>query len=1659
MQKLFNKTIAVLVALIMTMISFAPATVYAAEEIQNSLTNQSNVEFDAKINDSYRVQADIDSELELKMNLKVSNTGYVKDAVVKIEGANYSIDEDSITNMSKTEEGYSLNDVNSGEELNASAKLKFKETDSKINIQDLNKESKISLDAIYVNKDGDEKKVHKELKENIEWTAEDTEIELNQELIRYVKYDDKTLLSFKINDQIKDNKLPASSKEFKIEMPKLNKKEPVNYAVSGDHVGYNVEKEAGILTLSKTNNPDEKGLIDRDTSDELIVSFIYDTQVDSADIKTELNAKETLVDNKEVKKNIEKRYRLQEQVGSIIEVVTENTPSINKGYLLANQNSQNKLDTKFNTAYKLNIAAVETIDKVEVVEGSYNYYINSRNENSDAGIAATTASLINTKVNTSKDELVDVLGEDGTIKVFDEDNNQIAELNKDTVEAQINTNKKLKFVTSVPVKEGIVTINVDRKFDNEQELSERTISSIDSLKIDANIKGCVGDDNHEVTSVNEKFDIDLENPTSKADIIIEPNTLSTIVENENFEINVELKRKNIDDALYKNPEIRVELPEQVTNINGVTASIAYDEELTEGTVAVEGRTIVVRLNGVQTQYSTDDFIDGTKIKITANVLLDNLATSSDEKVKMTVSNESIGGNVEKEVDVKIVAPSGFITTHSIEVNGSKVTAIEKDREIEVEKGQAAVNAKISGRIINNLGEAAKEVVIVGRIPAQGNKSLSGETLGTNVNASIVGDITVENMNAKILYSENVNEDVNGNWSEIKTADTKSFKIISSEEVAQSKEVDFSYNISVPANLVSGSELLATYGVYYKNDAVEGNSYNLVKASNVGVFTEKDDTLTIETKAYDTNTGKEITGEAYAGEYITYKTTVKNIAKTKLSNVTLTAAIEGYEVPYNAQQNKEDKYLKTNSINGKYYPARFIKYNETDKNKVHSDGYIKDYEYDKNVNAIANINTVKELVNGKYVDVVAQEYMVGDLAAGQSKEIEVLVRADGYSKNYNINDIKTNFIAKSGSKTSTNSLVLKNTENDVYVDLYSASNGIIPLNETAEFEVFVENISYEDSGNIEITVDVPNGLEVISLEGYRLGREIDKDTGNYKSDVDLSKFYSKQTNKIVVNSRDLNDFITGNSLENLGPRAYTAFIFTVKAVKESNTNGLKASVKSLKYNRTIPTLVVNPKVEDVNKVITVKHSGSDTILDTEKIKYTITVKSTSNNDNSYVLKDAIPEDIMVDSIVKTIAGEKTEELSVTNSFIDRSTIKSNQTIEYTITGYVDRMLEGSTKTISVTPSFVLNGSTIFDVNTVTTVIKGTKTEKEPDDDGRIPEGDDIDDSRTYKISGVVWFDANNNGIRETGEARSTGNNVKLFDGKDILAETTVDDKGEYEFSDIKVGKYYVIISYDNKEYMVTKLRVTDATESTNNDFTAEKFDGIPVAATSVELRNQNQYSIDLGLSTRKTFDFAIDKTVSKIQIVNPEYKTREYTYVGAKTAKVELPSRNIENTTVVVEYKIKVTNEGRVAGYVKSIVDYIPQGMQFEHTMNPSWYQTQDGDLYCNLLENEEIQTGDSKEVTLYLTRRINGENLGTVRNNAEIAELYNVYGYEDADSKVANKQADEDDISSADVIILMGTGKEKASIIGITLGILALIGVASYYIKKKVINKMYTDII
>ena len=50
-------------------------------------------------------------------------------------------------------------------------------------------------------------------------------------------------------------------------------------------------------------------------------------------------------------------------------------------------------------------------------------------------------------------------------------------------------------------------------------------------------------------------------------------------------------------------------------------------------------------------------------------------------------------------------------------------------------------------------------------------------------------------------------------------------------------------------------------------------------------------------------------------------------------------------------------------------------------------------------------------------------------------------------------------------------------------------------------------------------------------------------------------------------------------------------------------------------------------------------------------------------------------------------------------------------------------------------------------------------------------------------------------------------------------------------------------------------------------------------------------------------------------------------------------------------------------------------------------------------------------------------------------------------------------MASSDAVILTSTGKETSSIIGISIGLLSVITLAVYQIKKRVINNLYSDII
>ena len=192
---------------------------------------------------------------------------------------------------------------------------------------------------------------------------------------------------------------------------------------------------------------------------------------------------------------------------------------------------------------------------------------------------------------------------------------------------------------------------------------------------------------------------------------------------------------------------------------------------------------------------------------------------------------------------------------------------------------------------------------------------------------------------------------------------------------------------------------------------------------------------------------------------------------------------------------------------------------------------------------------------------------------------------------------------------------------------------------------------------------------------------------------------------------------------------------------------------------------------------------------------------------------------------------------------------------------------------------------------------------------------------------------------------------------------------------------------------------------------------------------------------------LDKTVNRITIQNSKGTvTKEYD--NATLAKAEIDAKLVNATTVVVEYTIKVTNEGEVDAYVRKIADYLSSDYKFSSELNKDWYQA-DGNVYTTSLANQKIVPGESKEIKLIVTKQMTESNTGLIPNTAEIVEIYNELGLQDVDSTAGNKVKDEDDMGTAEVILSIKTG-EVITTITLIITTVAILLAGSYLIARKI---------
>ena len=181
---------------------------------------------------------------------------------------------------------------------------------------------------------------------------------------------------------------------------------------------------------------------------------------------------------------------------------------------------------------------------------------------------------------------------------------------------------------------------------------------------------------------------------------------------------------------------------------------------------------------------------------------------------------------------------------------------------------------------------------------------------------------------------------------------------------------------------------------------------------------------------------------------------------------------------------------------------------------------------------------------------------------------------------------------------------------------------------------------------------------------------------------------------------------------------------------------------------------------------------------------------------------------------------------------------------------------------------------------------------------------------------------------------------------------------------------------------------------------------------------------------KSFNIGVEKEITGI-VVNGERKEIS----NGKLEKVEIYRKKTEETSVQVEYKIKVMNTGEIPG-TAVVEENIPEGMKIAN--NDGTWEEKDGKLIKVI---PEIGAGETKEYTVLLNWEQTGENMGEKANEVKLVETGNVPGFVDNNDK--------DNTSKANVIISVETGEGIPVVLLIAL--VGLIGLETVTLKYAVV--------
>ena len=392
------------------------------------------------------------------------------------------------------------------------------------------------------------------------------------------------------------------------------------------------KQENGELQIAAFNKKDENGnyyeTYKKDAKDSYTVILNYgENAYNSENLEKELELNGKVVEVLKVKDSpkVEERYEnkttVKENISKLISTKVDSTKIYN-GYIKSNAVNGTDYETNYKENVEINVSKKDLgTSKIDLTQK----FINNNNE------AVETENIIFKSSTLDKQKVLDILGENGYLKILDKDGNTLGELNKDT-----EVKEDGKYVVNYPENITKVTLEIS----NAEKAGYITIQNQKQIKPE--------EKNTELKQIQEVYNTDevtsLEIKESQTRVSIVPNLKTWTNEKQNnVEFEVDLYNNSASCNLFKNPVIEIQLPEETRKVILDDATIMHANGITVKSSKYDEKTRIIRveLEGTQNKYLSEKIEKGTILTIPATIMLEKDIEDKDIDLKVGFKNDNI----------------------------------------------------------------------------------------------------------------------------------------------------------------------------------------------------------------------------------------------------------------------------------------------------------------------------------------------------------------------------------------------------------------------------------------------------------------------------------------------------------------------------------------------------------------------------------------------------------------------------------------------------------------------------------------------------------------------------------------------------------------------------------------------------------------------------------------------------------------------------------------------------------------------------------------------------------------------------------------------------------------------------------------------------------